>query len=79
MRSIWKRVGHRRHVHSLLKISDFHSWKNSVKRILNPYSKRYANPFEIDESDIVLAAPKILLADSDHDDNEQDEIDILPV
>ena len=41
--------------------------------------KRYVNSFEIDESDIALAAPEFLLADSDHDDNKQDEIKILTV
>ena len=37
------------------------------------------NPFEIDESNIALAAPELLLSDSDHDDNKQDEIEILTV
>ena len=53
--------------------------KISVKQIVNPYAKRYENPFEIDESDIALAAPDFLLTDSDHDDNKQDEIKTLTV
>ena len=56
------------------------SWKKkSVKRIVNPYTKRYANPFEIDEGVIALAAPEFLLTDLDHDDNEHDKIEILIV
>ena len=44
--------------------------KNCVKRIVNPYTKRYVNPSEIDESNIALAAPDFLLTDLDHDDNK---------
>ena len=53
--------------------------KNSAKRIVNPYTKRCASPFEIDGNDIAIAAPEFLLTDSDHDDNKQDEIKILTV
>ena len=53
--------------------------KNSVKRNVNPCTKRYVNPFEIDESDIVLASPKFLLTDLDHDHNKQDKIEISTV
>ena len=53
--------------------------KISVKWIVNPYLKRYVNSFGTDEGDIALATLKILLTDWDHDDNEQDEIDILTV
>lgn len=37
------------------------------------------NPFEIDKSDIALAVPLFLLVNSDHDDDKQDEMDILIV
>ena len=53
--------------------------KNSVKRVVNPYTKRDINPSEIDASSIALAPPEFLLADSDHDDNKQDEIKVLTV
>ena len=69
MRSIWPRVDHRRHAHSLLKIRFAKLEKNSVKRI----------PFEIDENNITLASPEFPLTDSDHGDNKQDEIEILTV
>ena len=72
-------MGHIRHVHSLLKISFVKLEKNSVKRVVNPYTKRYVNPFESDESDIGFAAPDFFLTDSNHDDNKQDEIKILTV
>ena len=39
------------------------------------------NPFEVDfvvdDNDIALAAPEFLLVDSDQDDDEHDDIDIL--
>ena len=79
MRSIWKRVGHRRHAHSLLKIIFGKQEKKSVKRIVNRYRKGCVNQFEIDKSGSALAAPEFRLTDSDHDDYEQDEIDILTV
>ena len=72
-------MGHRGHAYLLLKISFAKLEKNSVKRIVNPYKKRYVNPFEIDKSDIAIAAPEFLLTDSDHDHNKQDEIKILTV
>ena len=72
-------MGRRGHAYSLLKISFLTLEKNSAKRIVNPYTKRYASPFEIDGNDIAIAAPEFLLTDSDHDDNEQDEIKILTV
>ena len=56
------------------KRSAFQSWIKSVKRIVNLYAKRYANPFEINESVISLAAPEFLLTDLDHDDNKHDGI-----
>ena len=37
------------------------------------------NPFEIDKSDIALAVPLFLLVNWDHDDDKQDEMDILIV
>ena len=67
-------MGHRIHARLLLKISFAKLEKSSVKRIVNPYTKRYVNPFEIDESDIGLAASEFLLTDSDHVDNKQDEL-----
>ena len=72
-------MGHRRRVHSLLKISFAKLEKNYLKRIVNPCTKRYVNPFEIDESDIALAASEFLLTHSDHVDNKQDEFKILTV
>ena len=74
-----QQVGYRRHVNSLLKISFPKLEKNSLKRIVNPCTKRYVNPFEIDESDIVLAAFEFLLTHSDYFDNKQDEFKILTV
>ena len=70
-------MGHRRYAHFLLKISFSKLEKKSVKRIINPYTK--INPFEIDESDMSLAALEFFLIDSDHDDNKQDEIEICVV
>ena len=67
-------MGHRGHAYSLLKISFAKLEKNSAKRIVNLYTKIYLNPFEIDESDIAIAAPEFPLTDSDHDDNKQNEI-----
>ena len=58
---MWLRVGHRRHAHSLSKISFAKLEKKYVKRIVNPYTKRYANPFETDESVTALAAPEFLI------------------
>ena len=46
---------------------------------MNPDRKRYVNPFEIDESDTALSAPKFFFIDLDHDDAEQGEINILTV
>ena len=42
-------------------------------------TEKDVNPFEIDKSDIALAVPLFLLVNSDHDDDKQDEMDILIV
>ena len=37
--------------------------------------KKNVNPFEIDKNDVVVAAPKFLIVDSDHEEDE--DIDIM--
>lgn len=51
------------------------SWKgNPRKPVVNPYTKRYVNLPEIDESNIASAAPEVYM---NHDNDEQDEIFIF--
>ena len=37
--------------------------------------RKDVNLFEIDDSDIALASPELILVDSDHDDDKQNKID----
>ena len=49
----------------------------SGKLSVDPYRTKYVNPFEIDESNIELAASEFLLVDLEQDDDRQDKTDIL--
>ena len=60
----------------LRKISFSKLKKNSGKPIVGPDTRRYVYPFEID---IALGALEFLFVDSEHDDDEQSEIDISTV
>ena len=49
--------------------------KEILKNQVLILTKNYLNPFEIDEIDVALIAPEILIVDSDHDEDE--DIDIM--